>query len=112
MHENDDDILDDSRTRARRFHEALKRKRLKQRRLLKQEAMAQGGPDDMHDDPARENKILFNATDDIIREPDAIQGARELELRSRVEHEQIGHDRDLEAVDDVAKLEEQDFDVV
>lgn len=102
---------DDDRTLARQFHDALKRKRLQQRKQLRAEAEAQAGPDDMHDDPDRENRILFDACDDIIREPDAIEGARELEALARAEDRRVHDDGDLEAVDDVAELERQDFEI-
>lgn len=99
----------DSRTRARRFHDALKRKRLEQRHQLAQEARAQGGPDDMHDEPDRENRILFDCCDDIIRGPDAIEGARELEARTAAESRRVHDDGDMEVIDDLQRMEKQDF---
>lgn len=109
MH-NDDPS--DSRTRARRFHDAMRRKRLEQRQQLKAEAQAQGGNPEMHDDPGRENRILFDACDDVIREPDAISGAKEIERDTFAEEQRVHVDRDLEAVDDVHDIDNSDFDVV
>lgn len=105
-------MTDDSRTRARQFHDALKRKRLKQRLQLKQEAQAQGGNPEMHDDPDRQNKLLFESCDDVIREPDAIDGAREIEARTRAEERRVHDDGDMEAVDDIREFESVDFDPV
>jgi len=104
--------MNDDRTHARRFHDALKHKRLKQRKMLREEAVAQGGPDDMHDEPDREMRILFDCCDDVIREPDAIKGAEELEQRTRVAEQQAYVDNDFEAVDDLRQLTTQDFDLV
>lgn len=104
--------MDDGRTHARRVHDHIKRKRLEQRLRLKQEARAQGGPDDMHDEPDRENRILFDCCDDIIREPDAIRGAKEIEARTLHEERRVHDDGDLEAIDDLRRMEKQDFDVI
>lgn len=102
--------MDDGRTRARRFHDRLMRRRMEQRHQMRQEARAQGGNPEMHDSPDRENRILFDACDDTIREPDAIDGAREIESRTRHEERRVHRDRDLEAVDDIKDLESKDFD--
>lgn len=101
--------MTDDRTHAQRFHDALKRKRLKQREQLKAEAREQGGPNDMHDDPNRVTKMVFSACDDVCREPDAIEGAREIEARTRNEEHRAHRDRDLEVVDDIQEMEERDF---
>jgi len=104
--------MNDDRTHARRFHDKLKSKRLDQRKMLREEAIAQGGPDDMHDEPDREMRILFDCCDDVVREPDAIEGAEELEERTRVAEQRAHADNDFEVLDDLQQFTTQDFDLV
>lgn len=104
--------MDDGRTRARQFHDKLQRRRLEQRHQVKQEARLQGGNPDMHDNPDREDRLLFDSCDDVIREPDAIVGATELESRTMHEERRVHRDRDLEVVDDIERMDRQDFEVI
>lgn len=107
---NDDPT--DGRTHAQKFHDMLVQKRLKQKNQVKKEAQLQGGNPDMHDQPDRVNRLLFDCCDDLIREPDAIMGAREIEHRTRAGERRVHDDGDLEAVDDIRRMEQQDFDLI
>lgn len=86
--------------------------RLRQRQQIEREKKVQGGSDEMHDRPSRVNKLLFDSCDDIVREPDAIEGAREIEAATIEESRRAQDDGDFEVVDEVRRLEGLDMDPI